>query len=74
MNANGRVNILEQPTSNIFSLYDKIPINENTTEYRNALKGSFEKSNLSITYFSKQNIEILHFERRILQSAFPLSS
>lgn len=59
MNANGRVNILEQPTSNIFSLYDKIPINENTTEYRNALKGSFERSNLSVTYFSKQNIEIL---------------
>lgn len=59
MNANGRVNILEQPTTNIFSLYDKIPINETTSEYKDALKGTFEKSPLSKAYFSKNNIELL---------------
>ena len=26
MNANGRVNILEEHSQNVFSLYDKIPI------------------------------------------------
>ena len=59
MNANGRVNILEQPTSNVFSLYDKIPINENTSEYRQAMKGTFENTELSNLYFSKQNIDTL---------------
>ena len=59
MNANGRVNILDQSSSNVFSLYDKIPINENTSEYRQAMKGTFENTELSNLYFSKENIETL---------------
>ena len=59
MNANGRVNILDQSSSNVFSLYDKIPINENTSEYRQAMKGTFENTELSNLYFSKQNIDTL---------------
>ena len=34
MNANGRVNILKQPTSSrVFNLYDKIPIDQKVTSF-----------------------------------------
>ena len=41
-----------------FSMMDKIPINTNTN-YQNVLTGNFERSRLSDTYFSKQNIQII---------------
>ena len=59
MNANGRVNILDPINSSIFQLYDKIPIDEKTTSYRNALTGNIESNNLSKTFFSAGNILIL---------------
>jgi len=59
MNANGRVNILDPINNSVFQLYDKIPIDEKTTNYRNALTGNLEANNLSKTYFSAGNILIL---------------
>ena len=59
MNANGRVNILEDPPQNVFNLYDRIPINEKITSYNDALTGNFEQSNLSRAFFSAKNIIIV---------------
>ena len=59
MNANGRVNILDPINSSVFQLYDKIPIDEKTTSYRNALTGNIEDNKLSKTFFSSGNILIL---------------
>ena len=59
MNANGRVNILEPINNSVFQLYDKIPIDEKTTSYRDALTGNLEANQLSRTFFSAGNILIL---------------
>lgn len=59
MNANGRVNILDPINSNVFNLYDKIPVDEKITNYRNALTGNLESNLLSDTFFSSGNILIL---------------
>ena len=59
MNANGRVNILDPINSSVFQLYDKIPIDEKTTSYRNAMTGNIESNKLSKTFFSAGNILIL---------------
>jgi len=59
MNANGRVNILNQTTSSVFNLYDKIPVDQKVTSYRNALTGNLESSVLSTAFFSAENIIIL---------------
>ena len=59
MNANGRVNILDPINSSVFQLYDKIPIDEKVTSYRNALTGNIEQNTLSKTFFSAGNILIL---------------
>jgi len=59
MNANGRVNILDPINSSVFQLYDKIPIDEKTTSYRNAMTGNIESNKLSKTFFSSGNILIL---------------
>ena len=59
MNANGRVNILEQHSQDVFSLYDKIPINQKITSYNDAMTGNFEQSNLSRAFFSAKNIIII---------------
>ena len=47
MNTNGRVNILDPVNNSVFNLYDKIPIDEKTTSYRNALTGNIESNSLS---------------------------
>ena len=59
MNFNGRVNILEEHSQDIFSLYDKIPINQKITSYNDAMTGNFENSNLSRAFFSAKNIIII---------------
>jgi len=56
--ANGKVNILGPNISAKFSMMDKIPINTNTN-YQNVLTGNFERTRLSDTYFSLQNIQIV---------------
>tara|TARA_B100000524_G_scaffold116317_1_gene56875 strand:- start:3 stop:500 length:498 start_codon:yes stop_codon:yes gene_type:complete len=57
--SNGRVDILQPDPSLQFSLYDKIPCDSKSTEYRDALKGNWKESPLSLTFFSAQNIQIL---------------
>ena len=56
---NGRVNIIDPINNNIFKLYDKIPIEQKSTNYRNALTGNIEPNLLSKTYFSSGNILII---------------
>ena len=56
---NGRVNIKGNNNLNQFALYDKIPINNNDTYYKNALNGTWNTNILSDAFFSKENIDIL---------------
>ena len=58
VNYNGRVNIAQVDMRKQFALYDRIPVKE-TTSFSNALQGNWEKSTLSVAYFSKQNIQII---------------
>ena len=44
---NGRVNILDNAPNNVFNLYDKIPVEQNITSYRNALTGNLEDNMFS---------------------------
>lgn len=55
-NSNGRINITGPNISAKFSMMDKIPVNTNTN-YLNSLAGNFERSRLSDTFFSNQNIQ-----------------
>ena len=55
---NGRVDIKTPNTSSLFQMYDKIPANQCTT-FRNATEGLWVDTELSNTFFSKENIQIL---------------
>ena len=60
MQNNGRVNINGPITSNnVFKLYDRIPINEKMSNYKEALIGNIEKNTLSDLFFSSENITII---------------
>jgi len=73
MNTNGRVNILESVnTSNVFKLYDRIPIDQKTTSYRNALTGNLETNILSRAFFSAKNIIVL--QNSIINGVFKSSN
>nr|QFG74966.1 MAG: hypothetical protein [Megaviridae environmental sample] len=56
---NGRVTI---QNLNQFMLFDKIPINNKTTEYRNPTTGIWEESELSKLFFSSKNINYLQHQ------------
>ena len=58
--SNGKVNIMGPKIATLFSMMDKIPLNANTN-YQNVLAGNFERSTLSDTYFSKQNIQSIQY-------------
>ena len=58
---NGRVPI---PNLNQFMLFDKIPIKDKVTEYRDPTKGIWYESKLSTMFFSKQNIN--HIQQNIV--------
>jgi hypothetical protein len=55
---NGKVNIMGPNIATQFSMMDRIPINTNTN-YQNVLVGTFERSQLSEKYFSKNNIDLI---------------
>jgi len=55
---NGRVDIKSPNTSALFQMYDKIPANQCAT-FRNATEGLWTETELSLAFFSKQNIQIL---------------
>ena len=56
--SNGKINITGPNIYAKFSMMDKIPLNTNTN-YQNVLTGNFERSKLSDSYFSRQNIQII---------------
>ena len=55
---NGRVDIKSPNTSTLFEMYDKIPANQCVT-FRNPTEGLWTDTNLSQTYFSQENIQII---------------
>ena len=55
---NGRINIKSPNTSELFKMYDKIPANQCVT-FRDATKGLWDDTSLSIAFFSLQNIQII---------------
>jgi hypothetical protein len=58
-NANGRVDILGDKAPDIFQLYDRVPVNNKITSYRQALTGNWENNMISNTFFSADNIKII---------------
>jgi hypothetical protein len=57
---NGRVNLLEEPSPEIlFKMQERVAVKNKTSQYREALNGVFEESELSNLYFSKANIQIV---------------
>ena len=59
--SNGRVDILQDPNvkNDLFSLYDRIPVNHKASAYTEALTGNFQDTLLSQAFFSAQNIQII---------------
>jgi hypothetical protein len=55
---NGRVDIKSPNTSTLFEMYDKIPANQCVT-FRNPTEGLWTDTQLSQTFFSQQNIQII---------------
>ena len=58
-NSNGRVNILGNNMPDVFQLYDRVPINNKITPYRQALTGNWENNMVSNVFFSAGNIKII---------------
>ena len=57
---NGRVNIVDEPSPEAwFKMQERIAIKNKTTEYREALTGTWEDNLLASVYFSAGNIQIL---------------
>lgn len=58
MNTNGRVNI-KGPIKNQFELFDNNFIQNNVTDYRDALTGNWTENTVSNVFFSAENIRII---------------
>ena len=56
--SNGRVDINGPKTTDLFQMYDKIPVNQCAT-FRNPTEGLWDNTSLSDTYFSSANITIV---------------
>ena len=55
---NGRINLFDK-VKDKFNLQDKIQVTDNSTDYREALNGGWEKNLLSDVFFCKENITII---------------
>jgi predicted NAD/FAD-binding protein len=65
-NYNGRIQIFEEDDPNAkFKMQEKISIKNKATEYRDALNGLQEDSQLSKLYFSEKNISIIQTKLRV---------
>ena len=71
MNNNGRVNIITTKTTDLFQMYDKIPVNQCVT-FRNPTEGLWDNTKLSTKFFSEQNITNL--QHGIRQGVYNLSN
>jgi hypothetical protein len=58
MENNGRINIKQASTEDLFAMYDKIPAHQCST-FRNPLQGVWDETALSQAFFSKENMQIL---------------
>jgi hypothetical protein len=57
---NGRVNIVQPDMSVVFNMQDRIPVGVNDFDARgDAMKGNWYRTQLSDTFFSHQNVQIL---------------
>ena len=56
---NGRLDIRQPLKADIFQLYDKINLNNKSTNYQEALTGNWDSNILSSAFFSAQNVRIL---------------
>ncbi len=56
---NGRLDIKGPLKNDIFQLYDKIPLNHNSTSYTEALTGSWDANTLSRAFFCAANVRIV---------------
>lgn len=56
---NGRINIAQPNTKTLFDMYDKIPKDSKSTEFREALVGNWQDTTLSKAFFCAQNIQII---------------
>lgn len=56
--SNGRVDILGPSIEQRFSMSDRIPVSQSTS-FRDAMKGNWNNTALSDTFFSAENIQII---------------
>jgi len=56
--SNGRVNIFTPKTTDLFQMYDKIPVNQVST-FRNPTEGLWNNTDLSNAFFCQQNMQII---------------
>jgi hypothetical protein len=56
---NGRVNIMGPNTGDIFKLYEQVPLNNESTSYKDAMAGNWQSTVLSDAFFSAENIRII---------------
>lgn len=56
--SNGRIDIVSPNTNILFSMSDRIPVNE-CTDFRDAMTGNWYNTILSDTFFSSANIQII---------------
>jgi hypothetical protein len=57
---NGRVNMIDEPSLDMrFKMQEKIAIKNKSTEYREALTGTWEDNVLAQVFFSTENIQII---------------
>ena len=56
--SNGRVDINGPKTTDLFQMYDKIPVNQCAT-FRNPTEGLWNNTDLSNAFFSQHNIRII---------------
>lgn len=57
--SNGRLDIKGPMTTDVFQLYDKIPLGHKSTAYTEALTGSWDPNALSRAYFCSANVRII---------------
>jgi len=58
INSNGRVDIMGPNIPTLFSMSDRIPVSQ-CSSFRDAMTGNWYNTQLSTTFFSKENITIL---------------
>lgn len=56
---NGRINIMGPNKSDIFKLYEQVPLDNKSTTYKNAMAGNWQSTPLSEAFFSGDNIRII---------------